>query len=184
MSIVSELDRLQTAKADIATQITAKGVTVPGGTKMDEFAPLIADIETGVNFPSMPSAGDTPLFAALATKTVSSINWTNLFATFTIKNAGTYRFKYAVQNSSANLFTYAHLAKNGTEVTNSLVTISAGNTGVVVKIIDVACALNDIMNFQMRAVNSGSGYSHGLVVSILADDVQAGINDVMTIAII
>ena len=138
----------------------------------------------GISFPSTPSAGDTPLFAALTTKSANSTNWTNLFATFTIKKAGTYRFKYAAQDISSNLYTYAHLAKNGTEVADSLITIGSGIKSVYMKTIDVACAQNDVIAYQMRVVNSGNGVSLGLVVSILADDVQAGINDVMTIVTI
>ena len=47
MSIQSEITRLETAKSDIATAITNKGVTVPSGTKLDGMAALIGSIESG-----------------------------------------------------------------------------------------------------------------------------------------
>lgn len=47
MSIASELTRLQNAKNAITSAITAKGVTVPSGTKLDGMAALIGQIEAG-----------------------------------------------------------------------------------------------------------------------------------------
>ena len=45
MSVQTEITRLNTAKNNIATAITSKGVTVPSGTKMDGMAELINEIE-------------------------------------------------------------------------------------------------------------------------------------------
>lgn len=47
MSVQSEITRLNTAKSNIATAITNKGVTVPSGTTLDGMAALIDGIETG-----------------------------------------------------------------------------------------------------------------------------------------
>lgn len=47
MSIASEISRLQTAKANIKTEIEAKGVTVPSSTTLDGYATLIGNIQTG-----------------------------------------------------------------------------------------------------------------------------------------
>lgn len=47
MSIASEILRLQNASAAIASAIAAKGVTVPAGSGFDDYASLIASIETG-----------------------------------------------------------------------------------------------------------------------------------------
>lgn len=44
MSIATEIARLQQAKKDIAAAIEAKGVTVPGTTKIDGYAALIRKI--------------------------------------------------------------------------------------------------------------------------------------------
>jgi len=47
MSIASEIERLQSAKADIIQAITDKGVTVPSSAKLDDMALLIASITGG-----------------------------------------------------------------------------------------------------------------------------------------
>lgn len=45
MSIASEITRLQTAKNDLATAITNKGVTVPASTTIDGYATLVEQIQ-------------------------------------------------------------------------------------------------------------------------------------------
>lgn len=47
IEIATEIARLQTAKQDIKTAIENKGVTVPAGTLLSGFAPLIGNITTG-----------------------------------------------------------------------------------------------------------------------------------------
>lgn len=47
MSIASEITRLQNDSAAIASAIAAKGVTVPSGSGYDDYASLIASIQTG-----------------------------------------------------------------------------------------------------------------------------------------
>lgn len=47
MSVASEINRLQTAKADLKTAIEGKGVTVPSSTKLDGYAALVDSIEAG-----------------------------------------------------------------------------------------------------------------------------------------
>lgn len=47
MSIASEITRLQGAKADLATAIEGKGVTVPAATKLDGYADLVDAISQG-----------------------------------------------------------------------------------------------------------------------------------------
>lgn len=47
MSIASEINRLQTAKADLKTAIEGKGVTVPSSTKLDGYADLVDSIQAG-----------------------------------------------------------------------------------------------------------------------------------------
>ncbi len=47
MSIASEISRLQSAKADIIDAIEDKGVTVPSGSTLDDFADLVEAIQTG-----------------------------------------------------------------------------------------------------------------------------------------
>lgn len=45
MSISSQISRLQSAKSDIASAISSKGVSVPSGAKLDDMAALIRSIE-------------------------------------------------------------------------------------------------------------------------------------------
>lgn len=47
MSIATEIQRLQTDSAAIASAITAKGVTVPSGSGFDDYASLIGQISGG-----------------------------------------------------------------------------------------------------------------------------------------
>lgn len=47
MSIATEIQRLQSAKTSLATAISNKGVTVPSSTKLDGYASLVNQIETG-----------------------------------------------------------------------------------------------------------------------------------------
>lgn len=47
MSIATAISALQSASSDIASAIAAKGVTVPSGSGYDDYATLIASIQTG-----------------------------------------------------------------------------------------------------------------------------------------
>lgn len=49
MSVASEINRLQTAKADLKAAIEGKGVTVPNSTKLDGYAALVDSISGGGN---------------------------------------------------------------------------------------------------------------------------------------
>lgn len=53
MSIANEITRLQGAKADLKTAIEGKGVTVPSATKLDGYADLVDDIQTGGGTPTL-----------------------------------------------------------------------------------------------------------------------------------
>lgn len=48
-NIKTQISRLSGAKSDLATAITAKGVTVPDGTTLDGYAALVEQIDTGVD---------------------------------------------------------------------------------------------------------------------------------------
>lgn len=54
-TINDELTRIENAKADIATAIGNKGVTVPANAKIDDFADLIDAIQTGGGRPNLQS---------------------------------------------------------------------------------------------------------------------------------
>lgn len=57
MSIQAQIDRLQTAKADLVAQITAKGVAVPSGASLEDLAALVQVIETGKPLPLLSNPG-------------------------------------------------------------------------------------------------------------------------------
>jgi hypothetical protein len=48
-NIKTQISRLSGAKSDLATAITAKGVTVPDDTTLDGYAALVEQIDTGVD---------------------------------------------------------------------------------------------------------------------------------------
>ncbi len=60
MSVQSEITRLETAKSDISTAITNKGVNVPSGTKLDGMAALIESIEAGGGNPVLQAKSVAP----------------------------------------------------------------------------------------------------------------------------
>lgn len=47
MSVLTELNRLQAAKADITAALAEKGVTVPEGSTLDSFGDLVRQIKAG-----------------------------------------------------------------------------------------------------------------------------------------
>lgn len=47
MSVKTEIERLESAKSALAASIEGKGVAVPAGTKIDEMAALVDQIQTG-----------------------------------------------------------------------------------------------------------------------------------------
>lgn len=71
MSVQTEITRIESAKAAIATAIEGKGVTVPDGTLLDGMAALIESIEAGggdfsiqtgtITFAESYKPGSTPL---------------------------------------------------------------------------------------------------------------------------
>ena len=50
MSVQSEVNRLEQAKADIKTAMQAKGITVPSDATLDEYAELLAEMVVGIAF--------------------------------------------------------------------------------------------------------------------------------------
>lgn len=67
MSVQSEINRIETAKAAIGTAIAGKGVAVPSGTKLDGMAALIDGIEQG-NDPVLQSKTVSPTTSAQTVK--------------------------------------------------------------------------------------------------------------------
>jgi hypothetical protein len=74
MSISSEITRLQTAKADLATAIEGKGVTVPSATKLDGYADLVDAIQTGGGEYSVDDLASRNYNQSNITLTVNRVN--------------------------------------------------------------------------------------------------------------
>lgn len=48
-AISEQINRIETAKTDISNAVAAKGVIIPAGTPIDEYAAYIAQINTGIS---------------------------------------------------------------------------------------------------------------------------------------
>lgn len=82
MSVQSEIARLTSAKADIISAITEKGVTVPSGAKLPDLGALIAAIEAGGGGGGgVKIATGTVTFADDTTKTTATFDLSSVFTT-------------------------------------------------------------------------------------------------------
>ena len=73
MSIASELSRIQQAKADLKTQIEAKGVTVDSAATIDAYASYVEDIPTGGGGENRLNALLTNTLTALTSNDMSGV---------------------------------------------------------------------------------------------------------------
>lgn len=118
MSIASEISRLQTAKADLKTAIEAKGVTVPGSTKLDGYADLVDSISGGGdddNWYGVCTYNQQPLSHWFVKKTSEKWEMPNPFSTSINQGEGLY-FLYKGEKyyaSSIRNGVNAILSKNG-----------------------------------------------------------------------
>lgn len=83
MSIASEITRLQGAKADLKTAIEGKGVTVPSATKLDGYADLVDDIQTG----STPTGTKNITISANGTRTEDVASYASAQITANVPNS-------------------------------------------------------------------------------------------------
>ena len=163
MSIATEITRLTNAKAAIKTAIEGKGVTVPSSTKLDGYADLIDDIQTGGGGATLtPTAGDYPV--------VSDGNLggggsalTSTGVSVTIPVTGTYRFKWCAfrRNNSTSYTWSSRLYRTRSGSTTAIGTENSTWTSTYIQenSQDIACNAGDVITVYVRG--RSSSYSWG-----------------------
>jgi hypothetical protein len=117
-TINDELTRIEGAKADIATAIGGKGVTVPTNAKIDDFADLIDAIQT--------SGGSDSALKALIDRSITSIDFPS-----GITSIGAYAFaecsipSITIPNTVTEIGSYAFY--NCSSLTNIIIPNSVTN---------------------------------------------------------
>ena len=163
MSIATEITRLTNAKAAIKTAIEGKGVTVPSSTKLDGYADLIDDIQTGGGGATLtPTAGAYPV--------VSDGNLggggsalTSTGVSVTIPVTGTYRFKWCAfrRNNSTSYTWSSRLYRTRSGSTTAIGTENSTWTSTYIQETsqDIACNAGDVITVYVRG--RSSSYSWG-----------------------
>lgn len=107
MSISDEILRLQTAKSDLATSITNKGVTVPANATLDDYAALVDSIQTG-GTPVLPYDAEIEYLQSSGTQYIDINIFGNGLLEYEIKylwTSGDYKYVLGAQESdSVNRF--------------------------------------------------------------------------------
>lgn len=167
MSVKSEVTRLSTAKADIASAIAAKGVTVPSTTKLDGMAALIESIPTG-GLPSVITPGDTPIvWAGNGLGMTAQGGGQDINVSLTIPKSGTYRIKFSAVFTSTSMTASVkmELRKNNTAVANGAITQAATNVRQLS--IDMTLSAGDVLS--LRGYGAAEyNYSTGAITIIYA----------------
>ena len=163
MSIATAISALQSASADIADAIEAKGVTVPSGSGYEDYATLIGNIQTGGGGATLvPTAGDYPVVSNGGLGGGGS-NLVSTGISVTIPVSGTYRLKWcAFRRSNSTSYSWSsqlYRKRNnttsaiGTEVTSWTSTYIQSNS------LDIACEANDVIYVYVKG--RSSSYSWG-----------------------
>jgi hypothetical protein len=173
-------------------EYTGKAMSVKAGQVVDVYYDgtsfFAVSVSGGVAFPDTPSAGDTVVYAklpgTLASIASASYAYVGAGYGFTANKSGVYRVKYLISNtqSSSSSYTYAKLQKNGVDVANSEISANGPAYSAsfhVSKIIDVSLSSGDTIKLFGRYVES-AGLVIYFVVSILADEVQGAISEMLT----
>ena len=124
MSIATEIQRLQTDSAAIASAIAAKGVTVPSGSGFDDYASLISSIPSGsggcpytpvdyiqtdgVAYIDIGIKGNAPMYSEMKLTPVTAAT----FATILGSRSGNNRFMLAAQWGSTG-YSYDNYIASG-----------------------------------------------------------------------
>lgn len=154
MSVSSEIQRLQEAKADIKDAIEAKGVTVPSSTTLDGYATLIGNIPTGGSGATLvPTAGDYPVVSNGGLGGGGN-NLTSTGISVTIPVAGTYRLKWCAfrRNNSTSYSWGSQLYRTRSGSTSAIGTENTTWTSTYIQSnsLDIACNAGDVITVYVR----------------------------------
>ena len=152
MSIATEIDRLEAAKASIKTAIEGKGVTVPATTKLDGYAALIDSISGG--------GGASEELDSLIDRTITRI----------VSNATTLGNSAFAQCTD---LTYAEFLSEGVYIKTSVFSLCSGIEAIIFRS-SVLCGLGATNAFTKSSIADGTGYVY--VPSALVDEYKAATN--------
>lgn len=163
MSVASEISRLTSAKAAIKTAIEGKGVTVSSFTKLDGYADLIDDIQTGGGGATLtPTAGDYPVVSNGSLGGGGSA-LTSTGVSVTIPVSGTYRLKWCAfrRNNSTSYTWGSQLYRKRGNTTSAIGTENQTWTSTYIQSNsqDIACNAGDVITVYVRG--RSSTYSWG-----------------------
>lgn len=179
MSIASEITRLQGAKADLATAIEGKGVTVPSATKLDGYADLVDAISQGGGGGTMQSksVSYTPSTSAQSQTVTADVGYDGLssvavsVAAMPSGTEGTpTATKGTVSNNSVtvtpSVTNSAGYIEGGTK-TGTAVTVSASElvAGYQIKTANGTYDVTNLASLIVQVPNSYSASDEGKVVS-------------------
>lgn len=114
MSVLTEVTRLEGAKADIKTAIENKGVSVPSEALLDAYAPYIDLIETG-GIPctvTVTTAAGATVTATLEDSVVSATADENGMATLILEKEGVWTITSTLDGETVSTTIEAHLEAN------------------------------------------------------------------------
>ena len=124
MSIVSDLSRIKTAKSDIANAIADKGVEVPEGTKIDEYASLINSMH-GKSSGVITHEKQQRIYLDFLDKTISLISNENVIG---VVNVNGNAYIVTLYSGTYECFIYK-CEVNGTYTKITTKTIGSGHIG-------------------------------------------------------
>lgn len=169
MSIASEITRLQTDSVAIASAISAKGVTVPSGSGYDDYATLIASIETGGGSgdPELPSGYTRKTYiysngsAFIKTGITGAANW---ILTVQADSGQTAKFFMGQGSSGGQYFGilsngYIGISTSSTQHVTAVSASSKFNAAVLFGIDRTAATINQYGLYRNGAVTRTGEYA-------------------------
>lgn len=179
MSIASEITRLQGAKADLATAIEGKGVSVPSATKLDGYADLVDAISQGGGGGTMQSksVSYTPSTSAQSQTVTADAGYDGLSSvavSVAAMPSGTEGTPVATKGTVSNnsiavtpsVTNSAGYIEGGTK-TGTAVTVSASElvAGYQIKTANGTYDVTNLASLIVQVPNSYSASDEGKVVS-------------------